>query len=400
MRKIIYSVLHGTAAVFCIFLAAAAVCGCSGMNGAAGNMTGKEEKRLNEEMAEKMERRLPEEVKREQIGKDTAITAMDRFLAKFYVMSDDGTGAIVGEQFWPRAEIMEIAVDAWEKTSSPQYRDLMEQMYLGFVKDFGEDWSDNEYNDDIIWMTIACARACQAEENEVYKKQAVKHFNLVCDRAWSEDLGGGLFWRTDNKTKNSCINGPAAIAACILYQITGEQEYLEKAVRIYDWQCENLVGEDGAVYDAYDLENGINKWCSTYNQGTFIGAGLCLYRITGEEKYLENSVKAADYTMNVMYQGGVINTEDEGNDLPGFKGILARWLGKLVYEGGQTQYLDWMEKNAQTAWRNRNSSDIMWTRWADKTQDTFYTAWGCYAAVSQLWNCLPPSGYEENAVNP
>ncbi|MFR8338808.1 MAG: glycoside hydrolase family 76 protein [Eisenbergiella massiliensis] len=283
MRKIIYSVLHVTAAVFCIFLAAAAVCGCSGMNGAAGNMTGKEEKRLNEEMAEKMERRLPEEVKREQIGKDTAITAMDRFLAKFYVMSDDGTGAIVGEQFWPRAEIMEIAVDAWEKTSSPQYRDLMEQMYLGFVKDFGEDWSDNEYNDDIIWMTIACARACQAEENEVYKEQAVRHFNLVCDRAWSEDLGGGLFWRTDNKTKNSCINGPAAIAACILYQITGEQEYLEKAVRIYDWQCENLVGEDGAVYDAYDLENGINKWCSTYNQGTFIGAGLCLYRITGKK---------------------------------------------------------------------------------------------------------------------
>ena len=30
-------------------------------------------------------------------------------------MSDDGTGAIVGEQFWPPAEIMEIAVDAWEK---------------------------------------------------------------------------------------------------------------------------------------------------------------------------------------------------------------------------------------------------------------------------------------------
>ena len=64
MRKIIYSVLYVTAAVFCIFLAAVAVCGCSGMDGAAGNMTGKEEKRLNEEMAEKMERRLPEEVKR------------------------------------------------------------------------------------------------------------------------------------------------------------------------------------------------------------------------------------------------------------------------------------------------------------------------------------------------
>lgn len=350
-------------------------------------------------MTEKMERRLPEEVRREQIGKDTAVAAMDQFLAKFYVVSEDGAGAIVGEQFWPRAEIMEIAVDAWEKTSCPQYRDLIEQMYLGFVKDHGEDWSDNEYNDDIIWMTIACARAYQADEKDVYKEQAVKHFNLVYERAWSEDLGGGLFWRTDNKTKNSCINGPAAIAACLLYQITGDPDYLEKAVSIYEWQCENLVGEDGAVYDAYDLENGINQWCSTYNQGTFIGAGLYLYQITGEEKYLDNSVKAADYTRDVMYEAGVMNTEDEGNDLPGFKGILARWLGKLVYEGGQTQYLEWMEKNAQTAWRNRNSSGIMWTRWADQTQDTFYTAWGCSAAVSQLWNCLPPADYEGSASN-
>ena len=106
MRKIINSVLHGLAAVFCLLLAAAAVCGCAGMNGAAG----KSEKRQKEEMAEKMERRLPEEVRREQIGRDTAVAAMDQFLAKFYVVSEDGAGAIVGEQFWPRAEIMEIAV--------------------------------------------------------------------------------------------------------------------------------------------------------------------------------------------------------------------------------------------------------------------------------------------------
>ncbi len=92
-----------------------------------------------------------------------------------------------------------------------------------------------------------------------------------------------------------------------------------------------------------------------------------------------------------MYGGGVINTEDEGNDLPGFKGIFARWMGKLIYECDQEQYLPWMEKNARTAWGNRNSKDIMWTKWADKTQDTFYTAWGCSAGVALLWNCLPPA---------
>lgn len=322
-------------------------------------------------------------------SKEMATQAMQQYLKHFYVVAEDGTGAIVGEQFWPRAEIMEIMIDAYEKTLDSSYLELMDQMYRGFVKDHGEDWSANEYNDDIIWMTIACARAYLAGGNRIYRDQAVKHFGIVYDRAWSEDLGGGLFWRTDNKTKNSCINGPAAIAACLLYQITKEQEYLDKAVSMYEWQCANLFGADGAVYDAFDLEAGVNQWCSTYNQGTFIGAGMYLYQALGEARYLDNAVKAADYTMNNMYAGGVIHAEDEGNDLPGFKGILARWLGRLIYECGQTQYLDWMEKNAMTAWNNRNKKDIMWTCWAKQTQDIFYTAWGCSAAVSLLFNRLP-----------
>lgn len=322
---------------------------------------------------------------------ETAKLAMEKYLSNFLVIQEDGTGEIAGEQFWPRAEIMEIAVDAWEKTGDRKYLELFGQMYQGFIKDYGEDWSSNEYNDDIMWMTIACARAYLAGGEEVYRQQAERHFNLVYDRAWSDDLDGGLFWRTDNTTKNSCINGPAAIAACLLYRITGEKDYLDRAVAIYEWQSQNLLGPDGAVYDAYDLEQGINEWCSTYNQGTFIGASLYLYQALGEKKYLENAILAADYTMNEMYGGGVINTEEEGGDLPGFKGILARWMGKLVHEGSQLQYLSWMEKNALAAWNHRNSKDIMWTKWGEKTQDTFYTAWGCSAAVSLLWSCLPPA---------
>lgn len=314
---------------------------------------------------------------------------MEKYLDNFYVTAEDGTGSIAGEQFWQRAEIMEIVIDAYEKTGETRYLDLMDQMYAGFVKDYGKEWSANEYNDDIMWMTIACARAYEAGGDEIYREQAIHHFELVYTRAWSEDLGGGLFWRTDNKTKNSCINGPAVIAACLLYRITGDRSYLDKAAGLYDWQCEMLFGPDGAVYDAHDLETGVNEWCSTYNQGTFIGAGVLLYQELQEERYLQNSLLAADYAMNEMYGGGVINTEEEGNDLPGFKGILARWLGKLSYECDQPQYLSWMEKNAEMAWDNRNSKDIMWTKWADKTQDTFYTAWGCSAAVSLMWNCLP-----------
>lgn len=328
------------------------------------------------------------------VSLEAACLAMEKYIKNFYVVEEDGSGAIAGEQFWPRAEILEIVVDAFEKTGDTAYLELFDGMYEGFVRDHKQDWSSNDFNDDIMWMTIACARAYQAGGKDIYRQQAQRHFDLVYERAYSDDLGGGLFWKTDNTTKNSCINGPAAIAACLLYQITGEQAYLDKAQAIYDWQCENLLGPTGAVYDAWDLEKGINEWCSTYNQGTFIGASVYLYRILGEERFLQNAVLAADYTMNQMYGQGVINTEDEGNDLPGFKGILARWLGKLIYECGQEQYLPWMEKNARTAWENRNSKDIMWTKWADQTKDTFYTAWGCSAGVSLMWNVLPPAGWE------
>ncbi len=313
--------------------------------------------------------------------------AMENFLNKFYVVDEKG-GKIVGEHFWPRAEILEIVVDAYERTKDDKYLNLFDEMYRGFVDDHGTEWSGNIYNDDIMWMVLATVRAYQASGKQEYLDQAKYHFDLVWDRAWDEQLGGGLYWRTDNKTKNSCINGPAVIAANLLYKNLKDETYLKKALKMYEWQRKNLFEkETGAVYDAYDLTQGINKWTSTYNQGTFIGAATLLYENTGDSKYLDDAKLAADYTMNNMYARGVMNNEEEGNDLPGFKGILARWLGYYIKVSGNNEFNDWFIKNAKVAWNNRNSSGITWTQWAQKTEDQFYTAWGCSAVVSLLQNC-------------
>lgn len=89
---------------------------------------------------------------------------------------------------------MEVVMDAWDKTKDPYYQELMGKMYRGFVKEFGEDWSNNPFNDDIMWMTIACARAYQAFHEEIYRSRQRKHFNLVYDRAgamiWAEACSG------------------------------------------------------------------------------------------------------------------------------------------------------------------------------------------------------------------
>ena len=100
-------------------------------------------------------------------------------------------------------------------------------------------------------MTIGCARAYELTGETFYKEQAEHHFKLVFDRAWNDDLGGGLLWKTDQTCKNACINGPAAIAGCLLYRITKEEDYLEKAKQIYQWQLDTLCQGNGAVSVSY-----------------------------------------------------------------------------------------------------------------------------------------------------
>lgn len=53
-----------------------------------------------------------------------------------------------------------------------------------------------------------------------------------------------------------------------------------------------------------------------------------------------------------MFSNQVMNSEGDGNDLSGFKGILARWMGKYVRESNQEQYVNRLNANAVTAWNN------------------------------------------------
>jgi hypothetical protein len=61
--------------------------------------------------------------------------------------------------YWMRAEQMEMVLDAHERTPSPQKLAMFTNLFHGFLVDHGTNWSKNPYNDDIMWMVIACTRA-------------------------------------------------------------------------------------------------------------------------------------------------------------------------------------------------------------------------------------------------
>ena len=297
-------------------------------------------------------------------------------------------GEYIKADFWDYAEIFEIIDDLYEVSGDKSYFIQMEEMYQFVLRTYGEDWEYNPYNDDIMWLVIALTRAYLYTGAKKYLDLAKFNYDKTFERAKDDVLGGGLYWRVENETKNTCVNCPAAVAADYLAKATGDNTYYDKLFYCLDWEIKNMFEpETGKVYDAYNIKGRKNPWSSTYNQGTFIGSCLAYYLKTGEKIYLDYAEKAAHYTMNVMYNDGIMNNEENGNDLPGFKGILARYIRRYAELADRPVYLEWLRKNADSAWENRNSKGIMRTELGIKTEEKDdYDVFTVSAAVSVVVN--------------
>ena len=314
-----------------------------------------------------------------------AVDAVERHKAAYY-----DSGDYRGADFWDYAEIFEIIDDLYEVTGDKSYFAMFEEMYDYVISRYTDDWAKNPFNDDIMWLVIALTRAYLYTKNRKYLDTAVSNFENTFARAKSDDLGGGLFWRIENESKNTCVNCPAAVAAGYLAKATGDDGYYDKMFYCLDWVLRVMFEPDtGKVYDAVNMDGKVNKWSSTYNQGTFIGSCMMYYEKTGDEKYLHYAEKAAAYVKDEMYHGGIMDNEEHGNDLPGFKGILARYIRRFAEATGESEYLEWLRLNADAAWENRNSRGIMRTQLGHKTENRDdYDVFAVSAAVSVVVNAV------------
>lgn len=135
--------------------------------------------------------------------------------------------------FWTRAEQMEMVLDAYERTRNPAQMLMFTKLFRGFLADHGKTWERNSFNDDIMWMAIACTRGYLVTGNVEFRDVAKVNFDLCYARAASPDLGGGLWWKVNNQSKNACVNGPGSIAAFLLSKATGNPGYLNKARELF-----------------------------------------------------------------------------------------------------------------------------------------------------------------------
>lgn len=325
-----------------------------------------------------------------------ADVAFNAFTKAYYVVSDgqgyykdDSNGS--RSAFWTQAEEIEMIIDAYERTGNPEWKKMINESIDGFIAYNGSDWQWNIYNDDIMWMVIACARAYTVTGDTNFRDRAKINFDLTYARAWDDALGGGLWWTTDKHEKNACVNGPAAIAACLLCQIYGDTNYLNKAQALYTWERNTLFDFDsGAVLDHIGADGAITAWLFTYNQGTFIGAANYLKTLTGASSYLDDAQKAASFTMKRMCAGGILPEYTAAGDSAGFTSIFARWMMCCIRDNDLWDtYYGWMLANADAAWNVRRADNLSWCKWRTSTPSGVLPSWSCSGSVVML-QVVPP----------
>ncbi|HEY6738734.1 MAG TPA: glycoside hydrolase family 76 protein, partial [Actinopolymorphaceae bacterium] len=135
--------------------------------------------------------------------------------------------------------------------------------------------------------------------DEAALRRAAEIFDLVV-HGWDTDpthpYPGGVFWTQApwSQDRNTVSNAPGAEVGLHLYLLTKRRHYLDWALRMYEWVRDVLLAPNKLYWDNVNLEGHIWEAQFTYNQGTMIGAGVLLYRATGEGRYLDQALETAE----------------------------------------------------------------------------------------------------------
>jgi uncharacterized protein YyaL (SSP411 family) len=234
----------------------------------------------------------------------------------------------------------------------------------GFDAYFSSPTSDDKYYDDNAWLVLGFVEAYEDTKEPMFLDWARRTQKFVLS-GWDEQLGGGIYWRPDKKSKNTCSNAPAAAAAMRLYQ-QGQKEdadQLQWAQRICQWTNSHLQDTDGLFWDNINREGKIERTKWTYNTALMIRANTLLYQSTKKKEYLTEARRSADAGLKkwVAADGAIA-------DSARFSHLFSESLLRLYDVTHDKNYLNAVRRHADYGWRYvRDPRGGYWNDWKKKT---------------------------------
>lgn len=302
-----------------------------------------------------------------EIADQTTETLIDRFWNEQGYFNYGSNESDLTFHYWPNAHAMDVVIDAYLRTSDSRYSAYFSPWFEGMEVMNGGDYY-NEFYDDMQWNALTMLRLYEITNEQKYMDAVILLWEDIVP-AWNEEYaGGGMAWRKSwPYSKNACSNGPASVLAARLYNTTGDPVYLEWAKRIYDWQKEVLYDRvTGAVFDNINGRTDvIDPVVLTYNQGTFLGTAVELYKITGDDVYMVDAIKIANHTLTKCIDPSNNVLRDEGGgDGALFKGIFIRYFVDFLKLDGidqlyRSKFENFLINNARIAWLDGTDRQIL-----------------------------------------
>lgn len=233
------------------------------------------------------------------------------------------------------------------------------------------------FYDDNQWLGIDAIYAARTLGDPALVEQSKVIWDFSIS-GWSEEMAGGIYWNEDEtESKNTCSNGPAAVHALLLFEETGDQVYLDWAIRIMEWLDANLYDAATGVYwDNIKQDGTIDRTTYTYNAGTPLHAYALLFKATGEEAYLNTARERAAASL-AHFAPATVDDVPSFPATPWFNSILMRGYAALfeVDPEPDPAYLAALAAFLSRAWAtNRDADGFLHPDWS-LAAPTTHTRW-------------------------
>lgn len=230
------------------------------------------------------------------------------------------------------------------------------------------DGGGDKYYDDNQWLGLDFIHAYRLTGDDHWLEKSMLMWDFSMSGWTDEDMDGGIYWReNDIATKNTCSNGPAAVHAMLLHDVTGDQQYLDWAVRIMDWLEQLLDPHLGVYSDHIAIDGRIDRTKWTYNTGTPMEAAALLYRATDDDIWLEKARSLAEASISHFAATHDENGVRNFPPTPWFNAVLQRAYCTLydVDPERNRVYIDALPALLLRAWaRNRNEAGLLHPDWS------------------------------------
>jgi len=255
-------------------------------------------------------------------------------------------GANETEVLYPKQSYMlpvEKAIDQYysDKPPVPAYQDYVMK-----------ERASSRFYDDNEWVAIAYLDAYNRTHKQKYLDVSKMIWRFI-ESGIDTVSGSGVYWKEgDMKSKNTCSNGPAIIVALELYKITGQKQYLQKALDLYKWTNKYLQSPEGTYYDNIAVPSlKVAKAEFTYNTGTMLQSNALLFQITKGHKYLAEAQRIAKAGKERFFKNGRLPNEYW------FNAVLLRGYIALYKIDKNKDWIGFFEEDANNIWNTERGAD-------------------------------------------